>query len=94
MKLWLAAMEIEVRDESELFSLLDRDGDGNITVQELVDGMRRLKGAARNYDLVDLQKGQKMLVDMMQDIMQQAGQYQLCFHGRARSQVNSIGECT
>merc|ERR1712098_523255 len=48
---WLSAMEIEVGDANALFDLLD-DGDGKITVDELVRGVSRLRGAARSIDVV------------------------------------------
>jgi len=66
VKLWLASMEIDVRSEEELFILIDRDLDGHITVHELVEGMFRLRGAARNYDLAGLEKGQRRLEEQVQ----------------------------
>merc|ERR1712217_213618 len=53
VKMWLAAMELEVSDPGQLFDFLD-DGDGGITVEELISGVARLKGAARSFDLMAL----------------------------------------
>jgi len=67
VKTWLASMELDVRDPVHLFALVDVDGDGEITVKELVDGVSRLKGAARNYDIVSLQNTTQ---NMMREIRQ------------------------
>lgn len=53
MSLWLSAMELEVNDSKVLFNLLD-NGDGKITVGELVRGVARLRGSARSIDLIAL----------------------------------------
>merc|ERR1719492_320714 len=57
LRTWLSAMELDFRDEGQLFELLDIDGDGELTLAELVDGISRLKGTARNFDVVNLHKG-------------------------------------
>jgi Ca2+-binding EF-hand superfamily protein len=56
LRTWLSAMELDVRDDGQLFELLDVDGDGELSLGEIVDGVSRLKGAARNYDVVHLHK--------------------------------------
>lgn len=63
IKTWLTAMELDVRDPGELFDLLDVDGDGEITVKELVNGVSRLKGAAKNYDIVSLQRSSATIME-------------------------------
>jgi len=50
VKLWLAAMEIEMHDVEEVFDLLD-DGDGMISMSELVRGFGRIKGTAKCLDM-------------------------------------------
>merc|ERR1712048_557255 len=47
MRTWLSAMELEVGDADLLFEFLD-NGDEKLTAQELIDGVARLKGVARN----------------------------------------------
>lgn len=50
---WLASMELEIwseKDGQDLFEMID-DGDGQVTLDELVKGVARLKGQARNVDL-------------------------------------------
>lgn len=47
---WLAAQELPVHDPHVLFNLLD-DGDAELTAEELVKGVERLKGTAKGIDL-------------------------------------------
>lgn len=47
---WLAAYEFEVSDVKLVFDLMD-DGDGRLSVDELMTGVSRLKGFARSIDL-------------------------------------------
>jgi len=63
---WLSAMELDVRDKVQLFHLIDADESGELSIGELVDGISRLKGAARNYDLVQLQNDNKELLKVAQ----------------------------
>merc|ERR1719291_703754 len=51
MRLWLKAMDYDVSDASLLFYMIDKDGDGILTVDELIEGMASLKGGARNIDV-------------------------------------------
>jgi len=51
MRLWLKAMDYDVSDASLLFYLIDTNGDGTLTVDELIEGMASLKGGARNIDV-------------------------------------------
>jgi len=51
---WLDSMEIETGDAEALFDLLD-GGDGELTFEKLHRGIARLKGSARNIDLLSLQ---------------------------------------
>eukprot|EP00930_Biecheleria_cincta_P070981 TRINITY_DN5853_c1_g1_i1.p1 TRINITY_DN5853_c1_g1~~TRINITY_DN5853_c1_g1_i1.p1 ORF type:complete len:566 (+),score=101.14 TRINITY_DN5853_c1_g1_i1:236-1699(+) len=51
---WLAAMELEEKDHDVLFSLIDTDGQGLITLDMLMRGVGRLKGMARSVDVVRL----------------------------------------
>jgi hypothetical protein len=51
VKNWLEAMDMETRDGTLLFRLLDRDGDDRLTVDELAAGFSRLKGGAKSLDV-------------------------------------------
>jgi len=69
VKTWLSAMELEVSDPDLLFDFLD-DGDEAITVAELIDGVARLKGSARNIDLVALMHNVNKVYEMVEDVQQ------------------------
>eukprot|EP00811_Abedinium_folium_P010807 NODE_1999_length_2314_cov_10.586648.p1 GENE.NODE_1999_length_2314_cov_10.586648~~NODE_1999_length_2314_cov_10.586648.p1 ORF type:complete len:625 (-),score=137.58 NODE_1999_length_2314_cov_10.586648:329-2203(-) len=51
LKMWLASMDIEVDNLNVLFEVL-ANGDDDITKDELVKGISRLRGPARSIDLV------------------------------------------
>lgn len=50
---WLAQLELEVNEVRGLFLLLD-DGDGNLSFEEFMSGIMRLRGGAKNVDLITL----------------------------------------
>ncbi|CAK0800467.1 unnamed protein product [Prorocentrum cordatum] len=50
-QLWLKAMDYDISDAGLLFHLIDADGDGSLSVDELIQGMAMLKGTARNIDV-------------------------------------------
>merc|ERR1719465_91385 len=50
LKTWLSAQEVECNDSDILFDFLD-GGDGDIEQDELIDGIQRMKGAARSIDV-------------------------------------------
>jgi len=51
---WLCAQGLEEDDEELLFVLLDDDGDGHLSPDEVTRGISRLKGPARSIDVVSL----------------------------------------
>eukprot|EP00441_Pelagodinium_beii_P025581 CAMPEP_0197667544 /NCGR_PEP_ID=MMETSP1338-20131121/66784_1 /TAXON_ID=43686 ORGANISM="Pelagodinium beii, Strain RCC1491" /NCGR_SAMPLE_ID=MMETSP1338 /ASSEMBLY_ACC=CAM_ASM_000754 /LENGTH=155 /DNA_ID=CAMNT_0043246807 /DNA_START=122 /DNA_END=589 /DNA_ORIENTATION=- len=53
MNKWMTALEIEVRDLKNLFQIL-ADDDGQMTVEDFLNGAPRLKGPAKSYDLAVL----------------------------------------
>merc|ERR1712070_555720 len=59
VKSWLASMEIRAEDLDIMFQLMDGDGSGHITFEEMLDGMERLKGHARSVDLFALMRAQQ-----------------------------------
>eukprot|EP00929_Paragymnodinium_shiwhaense_P027112 TRINITY_DN1598_c0_g1_i1.p1 TRINITY_DN1598_c0_g1~~TRINITY_DN1598_c0_g1_i1.p1 ORF type:complete len:697 (+),score=94.87 TRINITY_DN1598_c0_g1_i1:67-2157(+) len=48
---WLLAQEIEFTDLKLAFKMLDQDGDGSISTDELVRGLSRMKGVARSMEM-------------------------------------------
>merc|ERR1711971_1226914 len=49
---WLSALDLDAKDLTTLFHLIDADGSGLITVDELIQGVEKLRGPARNLDLM------------------------------------------
>ena len=56
-------LELEVHDAEALFRLLD-EGDGEVTFQEFIKGVMRLKGQARSIDLIALMRTGDRMLDM------------------------------
>merc|ERR1711924_345421 len=52
--MYLSKLELSVNHLETIFRLLD-DGDGEITLEEFIAGISKLKGQARSIDVVDLQ---------------------------------------
>ncbi|CAE8681955.1 unnamed protein product [Polarella glacialis] len=50
LKFWMGQLELEYHDLLGLFEMLD-DGDGEISLEEFVEGAGRLKGAAKTIDI-------------------------------------------
>jgi len=51
---YLSALDLDIRDATHLFDMLDVNDDGSISLEELSDGMFRLRGAAKSYDVQHL----------------------------------------
>lgn len=60
VKLWLAAMGLEADNPDTLFNLID-NGDGALTLDELITGCAKLQGPARSMDLALVLKELKRL---------------------------------
>eukprot|EP00435_Cladocopium_sp_Y103_P051045 s169_g15.t1 len=84
VKIWLAAMDLDVSDVEELFQMLDDgqeplrapgtpDVDGRLSAEELVRGVAKLRGAARAMDLRKIH--QLNLAQHRAGIMQQLRQF-------------------
>merc|ERR1711893_206261 len=68
IKIWLSALELDVQDHSELFRNLDKDRNGSLSIYELVDGVRRLKGTAKNYDVTTLLSSQQEIMTILREL--------------------------
>lgn len=51
VRLWLASMEIDPTDADRLFDLIDKDGNGLISIEEFIIGASVMKGAAKSVDV-------------------------------------------
>merc|ERR1711972_898395 len=55
VKAWLNILGLEVHETKQLFHLLDDSGDGQITADEFMKGITRLKGHSRAMDVIAIQ---------------------------------------
>merc|ERR1719189_3113084 len=46
---WFAALEVDVSDVPKLFQMLE-DGDGQVSKEDFIDGLKRVKGAAQSSE--------------------------------------------
>jgi len=53
VKQWLTTLGVEMIELEDLFDLMD-DGDGQISMDEFITGVNKLKGQARSVDLVNV----------------------------------------
>ncbi|CAK0820690.1 unnamed protein product [Prorocentrum cordatum] len=65
VRTWLASMDMSSGDVDQLFTLIDTSQDGLITVEELIKGVSKLKGAARSIDLVTMMSEQFSFIDQV-----------------------------
>jgi len=72
VKAWLSAMGLEVSEADIVFEMVD-DGNHKISVDQFVDGLARLKGAARGVDMVQVLRLVRNLEPMVQDIGVEVG---------------------
>mmetsp|Transcript_65275 Transcript_65275/g.155978 ORF Transcript_65275/g.155978 Transcript_65275/m.155978 type:complete len:808 (+) Transcript_65275:158-2581(+) len=67
---WLASMDLDASDIETLYKLIDADDDGQITVEELIAGVGRLKGSARSIDLALARNEAQELYVLLQDVLE------------------------
>merc|ERR1712064_79430 len=51
VRMWLASMDYDPKDPEALYNMLDEDGSGQLSCQEFVKGMTKLRGFATAMDL-------------------------------------------
>ena len=54
MQAFLSGLDIDITDARIVFTLLDVDGNGGLTVEEFVDGALKLKGPAKGIDMLSM----------------------------------------
>merc|ERR1712039_928128 len=69
VKSWMASMGLEVKDARAVFTLVDSNGDGRLSAAELVDGVGRLMGNARNLDLLILMNEQQEMIKLFESLV-------------------------
>lgn len=48
---YISALDVEINDAKEFFSLLDADGSGQVDIIEFVTGMQKFRGEAKSIDI-------------------------------------------
>merc|ERR1712187_1102014 len=71
---WFASMEFIPKDVDFLFDMM-HDGDGSLTVDELIKGVARFKGTARNIDVQMLMHENRQLVSELKSFHATVGTY-------------------
>jgi hypothetical protein len=66
VKLWLASMDYDPKDPNYLFTMLDKNGSGDLSATEFLRGMTRLRGFARAMDLLHLGKQQEQIENIIE----------------------------
>lgn len=61
LKFWVSQLELEYHDLLSLFEMMD-DGDGEITLDEFIEGAARLKGSAKSIDIWRLETKLEVLL--------------------------------
>merc|ERR1740121_3327081 len=73
IRTWLEAMDLRYSDPDTLFTLIAGDED-EVTVDQFIEGIGRLKGTARNIDMITvldvLRQHQKCIMEDLQLLMQ------------------------
>lgn len=67
VRTWLGAMGLQVSDAAQLFDMID-DGDGELTAEELVKGVARMKGNARALDMAVMMHENRQLREQLGQI--------------------------
>merc|ERR1712061_514639 len=73
----MAALDISDVEGHELFDTLDADGNGNLDLAELMEGIAKLRGEARRSDIVAMGLTIKSVqAELKEHITQQMGAWQ------------------
>lgn len=67
VKTWLQVLDLDFHDAQALFRLLD-DGDGEVTYDEFLQGVMRLKGQARSIDIVGIMRTGDKTLEAMRNV--------------------------
>merc|ERR1711966_165424 len=67
VKTWLASMGLDTGDADALFEFMDKDKDRNVSIDELIEGVSKLKGAARSLDLLMCLRKQEEIWQLLEE---------------------------
>jgi len=91
MKTFLSTLELDAKESTQLFEMLD-DGDGMIYPEEFVEGAMRLKGSARSQDVIAIMQNFKILRKELGEVSESLAKLR-CGHGpgASRGEENEEG---
>jgi len=67
LQLWMSTLDLETQDLVSFSQMID-DGDGEISVEEFIDGATRLRGMARSLDVAQVMTSIKKLELKLEDL--------------------------
>jgi len=71
---YMDALSVDSTEAELLFHLLDKDGDGEVDIPEFVDGMQRLKGEAKSFDLHMMMHSNRQVLRMCSVLLDWLGE--------------------
>eukprot|EP00930_Biecheleria_cincta_P062157 TRINITY_DN4765_c0_g1_i6.p1 TRINITY_DN4765_c0_g1~~TRINITY_DN4765_c0_g1_i6.p1 ORF type:complete len:1330 (+),score=261.30 TRINITY_DN4765_c0_g1_i6:119-4108(+) len=70
VKMWLAAQELDVSDAKTMHAMMcEETNSEEVTPEQLVKGMARLKGSARNLDMMSLRRENSELRTILKELL-------------------------
>jgi len=71
VKAYFGVLQMDVSEAEGLFSLLDKDGSGEVSIMEFIMSCMRLKGQARSIDMASMMYESKRLYRMVNEALSQ-----------------------
>merc|ERR1719198_1258326 len=68
---FLATLHLETFSKGQLFRMLDRDGSGEIQIEEFVEGCQKLKGPAQALDIAQIKDEVRVLGTDISNLLEQ-----------------------
>jgi len=72
---YMAIMDMNIEEARELFHMFDIEGTGNISIDNFIEGCMRVKGHARNLDVLHIQEDVRKVKDMVMVIGEQLNSF-------------------
>jgi hypothetical protein len=69
IKAYFEAMSIDTDSLDLLVNMLDDNGDGNIDIEEFIEGLQRLKGEAKSFDIHMMMMQNRSVLKTVQDYL-------------------------
>lgn len=90
VSLWLQELGLQISDIDELFDLID-NGDGDITAEEFVKGIMRVRGEARAQDLIPILKNCQRILVQVKEISDKMGDRLAPFDDQPHHRLRGAG---